>query len=55
LETRPFPDARSVSYTRVRLREDVGTVSYASRSGDDAFPKASEKTMIIDPNGHPEQ
>ena len=31
------PDARSVSYTRVRLRKDVGTMRYAPRNRDDLF------------------
>jgi len=37
------PDARSVSYTRVRLRENSGTMDYAPRSGDEVFPKITEK------------
>lgn len=38
-------DARSVSYTRVRLRGDCGTMDYASRSGDDSFGTSFTTTL----------
>ncbi len=42
------PDARSVSYTRVRLREDYGTMNYAPRSGDDPFGTPFATTLTVD-------
>lgn len=47
------PDARSVSYTRVRLREDYGSMNYAPRSGDDTFGTSLAITLAADSSKYP--
>jgi len=42
------PDARSVSYTHVRLRENSGTMDYAPRNGDDTFATSFVTTLAVD-------